>query len=149
MNVNCFVDTNILVYARDSSEREKQLKAAAWLESLWRHEKGKISAQVMNEYYVTVTQKLKPGLSKQQARADIRALAVWQPLEISTTLIEASWNIQDQTSYSWWDSLVITSAQFLDCAYLISEDMQHEQRIGKLTIINPFLVAFDDLASTQ
>ena len=41
----------------------------------------------MNEYYVTVTQKLNPGLSKEQARADLRALLVWQPLEISTTLI--------------------------------------------------------------
>ena len=146
MSANCFVDTNILVYARDSSEKEKQPKAARWLESLWRNENGKISVQVMNEYYVTVTQKLKPGLSKQQARADLRALTVWQPLEISTNLIEASWDIQDHYNYSWWDSLVITSAQFLGCVYLISEDMQHMQQLGDLTIINPFLVDFDELA---
>jgi len=145
MNANYFVDTNILVYARDSSEKEKQPQAAKWLEFLWKNENGKISTQVMNEYYVTVTQKLKPGLSKQQARADLRSLAVWQPLEISTTLIEASWDVQDQYGYSWWDSLVITSAQFLDCAYLISEDMQHKQRLGELTIVNPFLVSFSEL----
>ncbi len=81
------VDTNILVYARDSSEKEKQPKAAQLLKALWKNESGKISVQVMNEYYVTVTQKLNPGLSKEQARADLRALLVWQPLEISTTLI--------------------------------------------------------------
>ncbi len=76
MSVNCFVDTNILVYTRDSSEPEKQPVAKQWLAHLWERECGRISAQILNEYYVTVTQKLKPGLSKEQARSDIRALAV-------------------------------------------------------------------------
>lgn len=141
----CFVDTNILVYTRDSSESEKQARAGHWLAYLWAHELGRISAQVMNEYYVTVTRKLKPGLSKDQARADLRALAVWQPLEISTTLIESAWDIQDEYGYSWWDTLVISSALFLDCSYLLSEDMQHDQHIGNLTIINPFLADSDAL----
>ncbi len=143
MSVNCFVDTNILVYARDSSETEKQVKAQQCLTQLWQQETGRISAQVMNEYYVTVTQKLKPGLSRQQARSDLRALAVWQPLEISAQLIESAWEVQDQYAYSWWDSLVIASALVLDCKYLISEDMQHEQCFGNLTIINPFVVDSD------
>jgi len=140
MSVNYFVDTNILVYSRDSTEPNKQRMAKQWLTQLWQQETGRISAQVMNEYYVTVTQKLKPGLAKEQARSDLRALAVWKPLEISTHLIESAWDIQDQYAYSWWDSLVITSALFLDCHYLLSEDMHHEQRLGSLTIINPFLV---------
>ncbi len=145
MSAKCFIDTNILVYARDSTEPEKQPEAKQWLTYLWANESGRISAQVMNEYYVIVTQKLKPGLSKEQARADLRALAVWQPLEISTTLIESSWDIQDQYGYSWWDTLVISSALFLDCNYLLSEDMQHEQKISNLMIINPFLVQWDAL----
>ena len=145
MSANCFVDTNILVYARDSSEPEKQVMAEQWLVRLWQHELGRISTQVMNEYYVTVTQKLKPGLSIKQARSDLRALAVWQPLDISSTLIESAWDIQDQYAYSWWDTLIISSAIFLDCRYLLSEDMQHEQSIGKLSIINPFLVDSDIL----
>ncbi len=144
MSANCFVDTSILVYARDSSEKEKQPKAENWLKHLWKTEKGRLSTQVMNEYYVTMTQKLKPGLTKEQARSDLRAMTVWKPLEISTTLIESSWNIQDRYKYSWWDSLVITSAIFLDCKYLLSEDMQHNQEIGNLTIINPFIVDIDE-----
>lgn len=145
MSVNCFVDTNILVYSRDSSEPEKQIKAKQWLTELWKQESGRISTQAMNEYYVTVTQKLKPGLSKEQARSDLRALAVWQPLEVSTKLIESAWEVQDQYGYSWWDNLIIASALFLDCQYLISEDMQHEQSIGDLRIINPFLVDYTSL----
>ncbi|MCF6193295.1 MAG: PIN domain-containing protein [Kangiellaceae bacterium] len=145
MNGKIFVDTNIFVYSRDSSEIEKQPKAQKWLEFLWKTENGRLSAQVMNEYYVTVTQKLKPGLSKQQARSDLKALSVWQPLNISSTLIEASWNTQDKYQYSWWDSLIVTSALFLDCTYLLSEDMQHEHQIGELTIINPFVVDVSEI----
>jgi len=139
MSGKCFVDTNILVYSRDSTEPAKQCMAKQWLTQLWQQEAGRISTQVMNKYYVTVTQKLKPGLPKDQARADLRALAVWQPLEISTDLIESAWDVQDQYAYSWWDSLVIASALFLDCQYLLSEDMQHERSLGSLKIINPFL----------
>ena len=145
MSDNCFVDTNILVYTRDSNEVDKQPEAKRWLQYLWQYGRGKISVQVMNEYYVTVTQKLNPGLSRELAQADIRALNVWQPLEMSTALIESAWDIQDRYAYSWWDTLVITAALFLDCRYLLSEDMQHEQQIGNLTIINPFLVGYPEL----
>ncbi len=145
MNAKCFVDTNILVYRRDSTEAEKQVKAEEWLIQLWANKTGCISTQVLNEFYVTVTQKLKPGLSKTQARSDIRALMVWQPLVVSTALIESAWHIQDRYHYSWWDTLIIASALLLDCTYLVSEDLRHEQEIGNLTIINPFLVGFDTL----
>jgi len=145
MIARCFVDTNILVYSRDISELGKQKTAEKWLAHLWQEEQGRISTQVMNEYYVTVTQKLKPGLSKQLARADLRALCVWQPLNISTNLIEAAWDVQDQFKYSWWDSLIIASAIFLDCKYLISEDLQHQHSLGKLMILNPFRVKYTDL----
>ena len=145
MSAKCFVDTNILVSRRDSTEAIKQPKAEQWLMQLWANKSGRISTQVLNEYYVTVTQKLKPGLSKERARSDIRALSVWQPLAMSTSLIESSWEIQDRYDYSWWDTLIISSALLLDCTYLISEDMQHEQVIGSLTIVNPFLVGWDAL----
>ena len=57
----CFVDTNVLVYARDASEPEKQKTAQAWMARLWRERRGRLSFQVLHEYYVTVTLKLKPG----------------------------------------------------------------------------------------
>ena len=145
MSVKCFVDTNILVYWRDSTEVEKQAKAEEWLRQLWSNKSGRISTQVLNEYYVTVTQKLKPGLSRESARNDIKALSVWNPLVMSTVLIESAWEIQDRYKYSWWDTLIISSALLLECDYLMTEDMQHEQKIGNLTIIDPFLVSWNAL----
>jgi predicted nucleic acid-binding protein len=55
-----FVDTNVLVYARDASHPEKQAQAWAWLESLWRTRTGRIGYQVLHEYYSVVTQRLQP-----------------------------------------------------------------------------------------
>jgi predicted nucleic acid-binding protein len=74
MSVRVFVDTNILVYGRDASEPEKQTIAMEWLARLWQNRSGKISYQCLNEYYVTVTQRLKPGLAKEIARMDIKSL---------------------------------------------------------------------------
>lgn len=145
MSVKCFVDTNILVYQRDSTEVEKQAKAEEWLKQLWSNKSGRISTQVLNEYYVTVTQKLKPGLTRASARNDIKALSVWNPLVMSTVLIESAWEIQDRYKYSWWDTLIISSALLMECDYLITEDIQHEQKIGNLTIIDPFLISWDAL----
>ena len=59
MGAKVFVDTNILVYCRDASEPEKQQKAMAWMTRLWETGCGRLSFQVLQEFYVTVTQKLK------------------------------------------------------------------------------------------
>jgi len=74
----CFVDANVLVYARDASEAEKQAKALAWLRCLWEREAGRISTQVLNEFYMVVTAKLRLGLSREDARRDVRNLSVWR-----------------------------------------------------------------------
>ena len=84
MSALCFVDTNVLVYSRDASEPDKQPRAHEWLTALWRHRCGRTSIQVLNEYYVTVTRKLKPGLSEEEAWKDIDDLWAWQPATLST-----------------------------------------------------------------
>ena len=139
MSVRAFVDTNILVYSRDKSEEAKQAIALDWLSVLWQQRSGRISSQTLNEFYVTVTQRLKPGLSRPEAQADIRSLLLWNPIAVDSTVIENAWLIQERYSFSWWDSLILSAAQIQDCRYVLSEDMQHGQQIGNMTIINPFL----------
>lgn len=139
MSVKVFVDTNILVYARDASEEAKQTTAKQWIAHLWQTRSGRLSYQSCNEYYVVTTQRLKPGLSKQQARDDIKAFEAWNPLPINQTVIENAWRIQDRYQFSWWDSLILSAAQILDCNYLLSEDLQHRQLVDGVEIINPFL----------
>ncbi len=73
MTETVFVDTNVLVYARDPSEGEKHQKAWRWVMDLWNSRAGRVSYQVLHEYYLTVTQKLDPGLTKRLARAAARS----------------------------------------------------------------------------
>ena len=139
MSAKVFVDTNILVYARDSSEKDKQVVAKQWMAYLWENHCGRLSYQSCNEYYVVTTQRLVPGLSKEEARNDIRALKAWNPLSINQNVIENGWRIQDRYQFSWWDSLIVSAAQILECKYLLSEDLQHEQKIDGVMILNPFI----------
>lgn len=141
----CFVDTNVLVYARDDSEPEKQPKAFAWLQHLWERRRGRLSTQVLCEYYVTVTKKLTPGLEKEIARADLRNLHAWQPLAIQQPVIERAWDLQDQHQLSWWDALIMAAAHACGCRYLLSEDFTAGRDYGDVRVINPFRTSCDTL----
>jgi predicted nucleic acid-binding protein len=136
-----FVDTNVLVYARDSRDPRKQQRAEEWLAHLWRHRTGRVSLQVLQEYYVSVTQKLKPGMERDAARRDVRDLWHWVPASGATGLLEAAWTLQDGFSLSWWDALILSSAQLAGCQTLLSEDFQNGQRFGSLLVSNPFKTA--------
>lgn len=146
MSARVFVDTNVLVYCRDASEPEKQAKAAAWMAALWERRAGRLSYQVLQEFYVTVTAKLVPGLEPDTARRDIRALLAWQPLPADTRLLEGAWLLQDRYGFSWWDALIAAAAQAAGCRYLLSEDFQAGMEVGDLRVVNPFSIRPDDVS---
>ncbi len=134
-----FVDTNVLVYARDASEADKQGKANAWMTHLWRARVGRLSIQVLHEFYVTVTQKLRPGLDREIAREEVRDLLSWRPLPLDRPLTEGAWGIQDRHGLSWWDSLIVSAAQVAGCRYLLTEDLGDGQHYDDLVVVSPFL----------
>jgi len=140
-----FVDTNVFVYARDSSETEKHVGAIEWLESLWRTRRGRTSFQVLNEYYVTVTGKLTRSLKTEQARDDVRDLLAWQPLRHDANTVADAWHVQDRFGFSWRDSLVVASARISCAEFLLTEDLQHGQRIGSVHVVSPFEVKPDEV----
>lgn len=145
MSATCFVDTNVLVYARDAGETGKQPLAEAWLRALWRQRQGRLSYQVLHEYYVTVTRKLRPGIPVEDARDDVRALMSWRPLSADGVMLEATWAVQDRYGLSWWDSLIVSAAQVAGTAYLLSEDLQAGQDLGGVVVVDPFQTTPEEL----
>lgn len=133
-----FVDTNVLVYARDSAAGTKQARAAEWMGYLWRSGRGRLSIQVLHEYYHTVTRKLQPGLDAASARQEARQLMQWQPVELSPAVLERAWSVQDQHAISFWDALIVAAAQIARCDYLLTEDLQGGQSLGGVMVLNPF-----------
>ncbi len=59
MSDKSFVDTSILVYAYNADQEEKHAQASALVKDLWDQKTGTVSLQVLQEFYVTVTQKIK------------------------------------------------------------------------------------------
>lgn len=133
-----FVDSNVLVYSKDASEPAKQTQAGEWLQFLWKERVGRLSVQILGEFYVTVTQKLSRGLTREAAREEVRDLLAWEPAVIDLTMIERAWSIQDRHVLSWWDSLIVAAAQILGCRYLLTEDLSAGQHLDDLEVVNPF-----------
>jgi len=136
--MSVFVDTNVLVFARDASEAEKQPLAKAWMQALWESRQGRISVQVLQEYYVTVTAKLNPGLERSVARADIRTMSAWNPLPVDRALLEDAWQIEDRYGFSLWDATIVAAARRSGCRYLLTEDLQAGQDLDGTVVVNPF-----------
>lgn len=138
MTAPIFVDTNVLVYARDSGETRRQPVAQAWLEWLWTEQLGRTGMQVLSEYYVTVTRKLKPGLPEERAWDDVEALMHWHPQPVDRATMERARAIQTRHGLSWWDALVVAAAREQGCAVLLTEDMQDGALIDGVRIRSPF-----------
>jgi predicted nucleic acid-binding protein len=138
-----FVDTNVLVYFRDSTEPDKQRRAAAWMAHLWETGHGRLSMQVLREYYVTVTRKLDPGLARGEAREDVLALGTWNPLQPELRLLDDAWMVEDRYGLSFWDASIVAAARRLGCAVLLTEDLQDEQDLGGVVVKDPFAPAPD------
>jgi predicted nucleic acid-binding protein len=136
-----FVDTNVFLYARDSSEPTKQPRAAAWLEYLWREQLGRTSIQVLSEYFVNVTRKLDPGLSPEDAWDDVKALMTWRPQPVDEAVLLRGWEIRQRYELSWWDSLVVGAAQLQGCQLLLTEDLQDGGVYGGVAVRSPFTFA--------
>lgn len=138
MTAPVFVDTNVIVYRHDSADPIKQARAHAWLKFLARERRARISFQVLQELYATLTRKLDPGFSAPEARDIVRDLTVWEPVTINFDILERSWLVQQRYGISWWDALIVAAAQSCRCAALLSEDLKHGQEYGPTRVVSPF-----------
>ncbi|MFB3778762.1 MAG: PIN domain-containing protein [Bryobacteraceae bacterium] len=131
-----FVDTNLLLYSVDRSEPVKRGQARRWLSSLWGHAAGRLSWQVLHEFYFNAERKM--GLDSASARRMVESLAQWKPVEAGLGLIQRGWHWSDCAQLSFWDSLIVAAAERAGCACLLSEDFQDGRRFDTVTVVNPF-----------
>ena len=145
MSETVFVDTNVLVYVRDRSEPEKQRRAAEWMAALWDTRRGRLSIQVLQEYYLIMTRKLDPPRTPEEVREDVRSLRAWHPVVTDGGVLEEAWTVQDRYGISWWDSLITAAAARSGSRWLLSEDFQDGQELAGVTVISPFTRAPEEI----
>jgi predicted nucleic acid-binding protein len=144
MTAPVFVDTNVLVYWRDSTDAAKQLRATEWLDTLWRERRGRISTQVLAEYYSAVTRKSRLRMSQEDAWRDVQALLSWNPCAISVDVLNRAHAIEHTYRLSWWDSQVVAAAQLQGCALLLTEDLQDGANYDGVVARNPFVLGVSE-----
>ena len=136
-----FVDTNVLLYEWDGSAPAKQRRAIEWMRHLWDAQHGRLSFQVLAEFYRGATQKLRPPLGPEKAENYVRTFFPWNPVAIGEEVLEAAWRTQRRYKLSWWDALIVAAAERAECRTLLSEDFQAGQQFGEVTVVNPFTTA--------
>jgi len=146
MSAPVFVDTNVLLYAVDTADPQKQRAAAAWRSMLWQSRRGKISYQVLQESYAQAVRK-SPERAE-AARAEVRDLFAWDPVPVDAAIIESAWSLQQRFSLSFRDALIVAAARTAECPQLLTEDLGHGQDLDGVVVVNPFRVGPSELDAT-
>lgn len=136
-----FVDTNVLLYAVDHTEAEKQVRAEALLTRLWKARSGCLSVQVLQEFYVNATRKLSKPLDAATARQAIEDYSLWVVHAPTSTSVLTAIDLQGEHHVSFWDAMILGSALHLGAETLWSEDLNAGQRYGALEVRSPFWVS--------
>ncbi len=136
MNADVVLDTNILVYAA-SKASEDAAKARVALELIASTQFG-VSAQILQEFYVTTTRKLRVKLSHHQALDWIESLEAFPCINVDASLVYQGAERAERYQLSYWDGTIIAAAERLAAHTVYSEDLGDGQLYGPIRVVNPF-----------
>ena len=136
MTADCFVDTNVLLYAI-SSHPDEQAKAEAARRILG-HEHFGLSGQVLQEFVVNATTKIATPLRDDEALEFIDLLAPAPVVPVDRNLVFEAMRVKGRHLLSYWDAAIVAAAHALEVAVLYSEDFADGAVYGSLRIVNPF-----------
>jgi predicted nucleic acid-binding protein len=134
-----FVDTNILVYAFDQSDGVRQERAERALRPLFLRDRVRLSTQVLQEFYVTMTRKVKAPWKPAEALDVVDAFASWPLVVVNYELIRDSVLLSEESTISFWDALVVNSAARSGADTLLTEDLGDGQVLRGVRVSNPLL----------
>ncbi len=137
MSAVAFVDSNILIYAHDLDAGVKRERAVAKLRELWAAGTGRLSVQVLQEFYVNATQKLAAPIARSTAREVIKTYGVWVHHATTAETVTRAAEISDLARISFWDALIVASAEEVDADELLSEDFNDGHVIAGIRVVNP------------
>jgi predicted nucleic acid-binding protein len=133
-----FVDTNLFVYAHDESAGRKREVARNLISELWELRSGCASVQVLQEVFVNLTRKVPKPLPVRDAAALIEDLSTWTVHAPGVRDVLYAIELHERMSVSFWDAMILTSANSLGCRVLYSEDLGAGQSYDGVLVVNPF-----------
>jgi predicted nucleic acid-binding protein len=143
MSDRYFVDTNILVYAHDTSAGAKHERAKALVEDLWRQRSGVVSTQVLQELCVNLRRKAGHPVDLRTAREIIADYLSWDVVTNTGESILEALQLEEHYQISFWDALIVQAAEASGAAVLYSEDLSDGQTYRGVRVVNPLRTAGD------
>jgi len=134
-----FVDTNILIYAHDTSTGMKHQRARRLVEGLWTSGQGVLSTQVLQELCVNLRRKVARPLAVDEIRRLIHDYMSWQVVVNTAEDVIQALEIEVRYKTSFWDALILQAAERAGAAILYSEDLAVKQRYGAVKVVNPLV----------
>jgi predicted nucleic acid-binding protein len=139
-----FLDTNVLVYAYDPVEAAKRTRAIRVLERLGSRQSGALSAQVLGEFFVTVTRKIIPPLTVAEAERSLtNYVRSWVIYDLTERVVLEAIRGVRQHRLQYWDSLIWATAKLHGVPNVLSEDFRDGQLLEGVRFLNPFAMDFD------
>jgi len=136
-----FCDTNVVVYAFDTTAGDKHLRARQLMERLWLEGIGAVSVQVLQELFVTLTRKIPHPLSAPNARTIVADLATWHVVMPTPSDALAAIDATVNWNIPFWDAMILIAAQRSGATMVWSEDLNSGQVFDTVTLRNPFAEA--------
>jgi predicted nucleic acid-binding protein len=133
-----FFDTNVLVYLFDNRDPEKKIRAQQVFAEESERDRAVLSTQVLQEFHWAVTRKLASPLPEEVAEQRVRDFCELPLVRVDAPMILAAVTRSRSEGFAFWDALILESALKAGARRLLTEDLQHGQRIGDLTVENPF-----------
>ena len=130
-----FIDTNILVYSLDQFDSRKRKKCRERLKSLTGESRGVISTQVMQEFYAASTAKL--GADVLTVKDILHSFERFETIIITPQIIKDAIDCSIINKLSFWDALIVVTAESAKCEKLWSEDLNNGQVIRGVRIESP------------
>lgn len=131
-----FIDSNVLLYYVDPIDSAKQARATEWLEALWATGTGRLSWQVLHEFYWNAVKKM--HLEPASAQAIVEDISQWKPVDTTLGLMKQAWYWTNAAQLAYWDALILAAAQRSGARYLLSEDFQSGRSYQDIRVIDPF-----------
>ena len=133
--MSVFLDTNVVVYAFDGADPEKQRIAIEVLEG---SERLVVSTQVLLESWWVLTRRLAEPLDENQASEVIDQLCTLPVVSTDPQLVRQAIQTSLRFDIAVWDALIIEAARAAGCRRVMSEDLHAGQDFEGVAVENPF-----------
>lgn len=137
MSARVFIDTNIFVYAHDSTQGAKHKRAKALVETLWDSGDGILSTQVLQELCTNLRRKSARPLSVEETRKLLEDYSTWDIVVNTAESVLQALDFESRYQISFWDALIVQAATSCEATIIYSEDLADGQTYGAVRVVNP------------